>query len=121
MENTVWVLKVCNEWKEHSSSSIIGVFNDEDILKSHICNMFKEGEIEWRGSSISAIKEKILEDFEDIDDNELSEEESEKEIIEQLEASIEEILSDINSYSVDAINSYATYIMLESYELNEIY
>lgn len=120
MNETVFVLKTCNEWKEHASSSIVGVFNDEEILKSHICNMFKDGEIEWRGTSTSSIKDNVLREYEDIAYSELSEEESENAIIEQIENKIDNILSDISSCFIDAINSNSTYIMIESYKLNEI-
>lgn len=120
MEN-VMVLLSCNEWKEYSSSRIIGVFNDESLLKKEIYKMFLSDELEWCGESIRTLKQdcitevqssyKYLEEEIDIDE----------EIRLAFEENKEDILQSIENTPISELDDKSTYIMIEILKINEAY
>ena len=92
MEKVV-ILSSCNEWNEYASASIIGVFSDINKLRESVYLLFEEDRIEWMDTSV-----KDLEEDEILD-----------------------IYTAIMSASPSEIDNKATYIMIEEYNLNELY
>lgn len=124
MYDLVYILSACNEWKEHASASIIGVFTDENKLKEAVCDLFKNNEIEWKGIDILSIENDIKNDVEEVcylieEDDEKSDS-MEDEINEKIEEETNFILDEIMSSSIDDIDAFSSYIMIGSYELNEL-
>lgn len=134
MNNSVYILQSCNLWKEHSSCSILGVYDDEEMLKQYICDMFKNDEIKWNGVSIGSIEEDIRLDFEELisDDEDCNEdgydEDSDVEalnfkkyLLENLGSEVQKVLDDIMSSAIYDIDRRSTYIVVSEYTLNEVY
>lgn len=120
MENAI-VLFSCNEWKEHASAKVIGVFNDEVKLKEKIWKMFLNSEIEWNDNSIEELKNDAKEEFElNYDNEENSCCDISKEINSIFDESKENIYREIHESSIYEINSKATYIIIEKFLMNEI-
>lgn len=122
MNGNSFILLTCNEWKEYSSSSIIGIYTDERILKDRIWSLFEDGEIEWKGNSITSLKYDVTKEWEDCyDDNEEYDEEFsiEEEIKKTFEEKKTEIYNNICNTSVDNLDINCTYIMIQEHILND--
>ena len=122
MNGNSFILLTCNEWKEYSSSSIIGIYTDERILKDRIWSLFEDDEIEWKGNSITSLKYDVTKEWEDCyDDNEEYDEEFsiEEEIKKTFEEKKTEIYNNICNTSVDNLDINCTYIMIQEHILND--
>lgn len=112
----VMILCNCNEWKEYSSFTIIGAFDDEDKIKEVICQKFLNGEIDWDGENIDRLTEELESEFY----CNYSGDKENDDMLDRLETSKGRILKDIYSSGVREINTKATYITIQEFNLNEI-
>jgi hypothetical protein len=92
MNKTIYVLNSCDEWKSWDSMRVLGIFDDEEILKANIKQSFLDNNANWQGRNIK-----------DIDDEEL-----------------DDVLDEISNADASNINDYLEYLYIEYFRLNEL-
>lgn len=117
------VLSSCNIWKEEASSSIIGVFDDEDKLKEVVYKMFLNSEINWRGKTLEELDEEAKQEWESYYENP-EEYDDDFDIDEAISDTAkkykEQIFDDIQSSTIEEIHDSADYLMIQMFKPNEV-
>lgn len=127
MERLGVVLSSCDDCKSSTSMVMLGVFDDENILKDVICRMFERSQIRWRGYSIHDLKTEIESEYyqfsQSMSDDLYDEDgpfDIEKEIKSDFEDKKEKVLSEIRNSCLNEIDRDAERITLAIFTMNEL-
>lgn len=121
MKNECFILSSCNQWKEYSSATIIGVFTKINLLQDHIWKLFVDGDIEWDGQDINNIYIEVKSNYDDYYRNPEEYDDDfqvDIAIANDIEDYKESICSQIMNSSVRELHNRCTYIMIQEFELD---
>lgn len=124
MKKICYVLNSCNEWKEYSSSQIIGVYDNIDLLREKIQKLFLNNEIDFDNIGVKDIEDFIRNEYTDYFNNpeefDVSIEEVENEIKNKIEEYKQKKSNDIANCNCRDLNIRCQYILIQEFELNTI-
>lgn len=121
MKKECFVLSSCNQWKEYSSATIIGVFTQVNLLQENIWKLFLDGDIEWDGQDINDVYAEVKSNYNDYYDNSedyVDDFRIDVAIANDIAKYKESIYSQIINSSANEIHNRCTYIMVQEFELD---